>query len=145
MPARQSLDTHVHELVVADERFQVLLGVPRGDVRVTNDAEAHRPEQVAHPFRDGGSRVQHCDVDICGRRTDPIRADQVDFDFRVIRTEVLQQRHHHVRGKARRHLHTQGAQPGCARVADLVDGMFEPVERARNDWQQVFAGGSQHQ
>ena len=129
MPARQSLHAHVHELVVTHERFEVLAGVPRFHVRMTGDAETHGPQQVADALRDRRSRVQHRDIDVGGGRPDAVGADEIDFDFRVIGSEILQQRHHHVRGEARRHLHSQGAQPWRAGVADFVDRMFEPIER----------------
>ncbi len=145
MPARQPLDAHVHEFVVPDERLEVLTRVAGRNVRVADDAEPHRPQQVADAVGDGGPRIKHRHVHFAGWGADAVRTHDVDLDLRVCAAEFLQDRHDQVRRKTRRHLHAQRPQAWRLGVADFVDGVFEPVERARHDRQQVLARRREHE
>jgi len=100
-----------------------------GKIRMAQDAEFHRPQQVTDVLGDRGLGVHHRDIHVAGRRTHAIGADQVDLDVGIGAAEIAQRRYRQARRKARRHLHVQGAQGRRAGVADFIQRVFQPVER----------------
>ena len=138
--ARQVGDPHVHDLVVLDEGRELLAAVPGGDVRVTQHAQTHRPQQVRHEIRDRRLRIHHRNIHVPERRSDAVGADEIDVHLGAGAAEVAQDRHGQLHRKARRHLHAQRALRRRALVADVIECVLEPVEGLHHRRQQVLAG-----
>ena len=106
---------------------------------MAENAYLHRPQQVAHPVGNRGLGINDRYIDIVWRRPDAVRADEVDFDVRVLAPEVPQERGSQVDSEARRHLDAQSAQLRRAGAADFVQGILETVEGLGDRREQVVA------
>ena len=106
---------------------------------MTKDTDSLRPQQVGHEIRHGRLGVDDGDIHVPERRPDAMGADQIDIDFRTGAAKVSQNRHGQLYREARRHLHPQRALNRRALVADVVERVFEPVERLHHRRQQVLA------
>ena len=108
------------------------------DVGMTDDRLPHRPEQVRHEITDRGLGIDDRDVDVTERRPDPVGADEIDVDLGAGAAEVLQDGNGELHGEARRHLHTQRSLHRSAFVADVIERVFEAIERLYDRRQQML-------